>query len=126
MAKNNTKDALLDASVLEDLITEELTPGEVVRMHRLRLELTQKELGEISGIKPNLISQYETGANVIGKDVAEKFAVALEIRPESILYPAGKLKLTSELKKISSRAHAFRLRRLKESKKNNSLKVSYA
>ena len=53
--------------------------------YRLKAGLTQKQLSEMSGIKQNLISDYETGRRRLTPRVAAKFAAALRIDPARLL-----------------------------------------
>ena len=59
-----------------------LLPG-----YRLKAGLTQKRLAELSGIRQNLISDYENGRRKLTRAAAVRFAAALNIDPER-LYPA--------------------------------------
>ncbi len=44
---------------------------------RFREELTQKQLSQMIGVKPNHISEMENGKRCIGKDMAKRLAKAL-------------------------------------------------
>lgn len=49
-------------------------PGVMLRGHRFKRELTQKELGEQLKISQNHLSEMETGKRPIGKSMAKRFA----------------------------------------------------
>jgi ribosome-binding protein aMBF1 (putative translation factor) len=53
--------------------------GTVLRGARLKEELTQKALAEKTGIPQRHISEMENGKRSIGKNRAEKLAVALNV-----------------------------------------------
>ena len=52
--------------------------------YRLKAGLTQKQLAAASGIRQNIISDYETGRRKLTRAAAAKFAAALEIDPERL------------------------------------------
>ena len=49
--------------------------GVLLRAHRERLEMTQKDLGEAIGVSQNHISEMENGKRSVGKMMAKKFSV---------------------------------------------------
>lgn len=53
-------------------------PGLVLKGARAREDMTQKQLAEKTGIRQHHISEMENGKRVIGKDVAQKLAKALD------------------------------------------------
>jgi len=55
--------------------------GTLLNAARLKQGLTQKQLAEKSGIKQNMISDYEKGRRRLTKQMAAKFAEILEISP---------------------------------------------
>lgn len=75
-------------SLLKEFIPER-TSGWVIKANRTALGLTHAELAEVTGIEASNISAYENNRIEIGKAVANKFAAALGILPQSILYPNG-------------------------------------
>lgn len=52
--------------------------GNALRGLRSREELTQKQLAEMIGAKPNHISEMENGKRTIGKGMAKRLAKALK------------------------------------------------
>ena len=52
--------------------------GNALRGLRFREELTQKQLSEMIGAKPNHISEMENGKRPIGKGMAKRLAKALK------------------------------------------------
>jgi len=59
--------------------------GNLLNAARLKRRLTQKQLAEKSGIKQNMISDYEKGRRRLTKQMAEKFAEILEINPARLV-----------------------------------------
>ena len=57
-----------------------LLPG-----YRIKAGMTQKQLAEKSGIRQNLISDYETGRRRLTPAAAAKLAPALNISPDRLL-----------------------------------------
>lgn len=52
---------------------------------RLKNKLTQKQLAELSGIRQNVISEYEKGKRKITASAAIKLAKVLHTKPEQFL-----------------------------------------
>ena len=55
--------------------------GNLLHAARLKHRLTQKQLAVKSGIKQNMVSDYEKGRRRLTKQMAAKFAEILEINP---------------------------------------------
>ena len=55
--------------------------GNLLHAARLKHGFTQKQLAEKSGIKQNMISDYEKGRRRLTKQMAVKFAEILKINP---------------------------------------------
>ena len=53
--------------------------------YRLKADLTQERLAELSGVSQNVISEYETGKRRLTRQAAAKFAKALGVEPERLL-----------------------------------------
>lgn len=51
--------------------------GHALKGLRFREGLTQKQLAEMIGVRPNYISEIENGKRSIGKDIAKRLAEAL-------------------------------------------------
>lgn len=83
------KGNLLDQFLSETLEPHKYTSGEIVRLGRVSLGLTQSELATIAKIPAGNISAYETGKKTIGFEVALKLSAALSITFDSILFPNG-------------------------------------
>ena len=58
--------------------------GNLLAAARLKRGLTQKQLAEKSGIKQNMISDYEKGRRRLTKQMAMKFTEILEISPDRL------------------------------------------
>jgi transcriptional regulator with XRE-family HTH domain len=94
--------------VLDELVPERATAGEMLRALRKRDDLTLKEMEEITGIRDNNLSAIESGRIDMSQHYAEIFAVALDVHPTLFLYPNGTFEKTSELRKIEKRAARIR------------------
>lgn len=57
----------------------------IIAIKREQLKLTQEQLGEIVGVKPNTISQYENGKRKPRGEVAIKLSEILGIPLEEII-----------------------------------------
>lgn len=62
-----------------------MTIGERIRMYRKAGNLTQKQLGELSGTSETTIKQYETGKRQPRVDQLNKIAIALNILVENLI-----------------------------------------
>jgi transcriptional regulator with XRE-family HTH domain len=94
--------------VLNNLVPEDATSGEMLRALRKREGLTLEEMEEITGVRDNNLSAIENDRIEMSQHYAEVFAAALDVHPMIFLYPNGKFKKTSELRKIEKRAAKFR------------------
>lgn len=94
--------------VLNDLVPESASAGEMLRALRKREGLTLEELAEITGLRDNNLSAIENGRIEMSQHYAEIFAAALDVHPMIFLYPNGKFEKTAELRKIEKRAAKFR------------------
>ena len=74
-------------SFLDGLIGRKITPGKIVRARRESLGLTQKDVFELTGIKPTFLSAVENDKRNLGVDTASKIAAAIGLHPSSILFP---------------------------------------
>lgn len=62
--------------------------GSRIKELRLKLGLTQEELGEIIGVKKAAINKYESGlVKNIKRDMQARLAEALHTDPASLFYP---------------------------------------
>ncbi|HMN69211.1 MAG TPA: helix-turn-helix domain-containing protein [Bdellovibrionales bacterium] len=94
--------------VLDELVPEGATPGEMLRALRKREGLTLEDMEQITGIRDNNLSAIENDRIEMSQHYAEMFAAALDVHPMIFLYPNGKFEKTSELKKIEKLAAKFR------------------
>lgn len=58
--------------------------GNRIKEERLKLKMTQKELGEIIGVKHNTISAYELGRNAPEQNAIFKIAAALHVKVDDL------------------------------------------
>jgi transcriptional regulator with XRE-family HTH domain len=94
--------------VLDELVPEGATPGEMLRALRKRDGLTLEQMQKITGIRDNNLSAIENGRIEMSQHYAEVFAAALNVHPMIFLYPNSKFEKSSELLKIEKRAAKFR------------------
>lgn len=80
------------------------TPGQVVRAHRKQMNLTLRELQDVTGIAQENLSAMENGKKSIGSDTALILGAALGIDAEFILFPHG---YDSEMQKRVERARVL-------------------
>ncbi len=64
---------------------EALTVGQRIRECREALGMTQEDLGEVSGVSQNHISNLECGVSGIGLAALEKLAPALHVTREYLM-----------------------------------------
>ena len=69
-------------------VTEEVSPGEMLRTLRELQEFSQSELAEISGLSQSNVSAIETGARNMGRERALVLASALRVHPAVLLFPS--------------------------------------
>lgn len=89
--------------MLEQLGAEEPTPGNTLRVHRKRFEMTLKELEDVTGIKEANLSSLENGRIEMTPHYAEIFAAAFGLHPTIFLYPKGDFSKTKELALVQKR-----------------------
>lgn len=94
--------------ILDELVAESATSGELLRALRKRDGLTLVEMQEITGIRDNNLSAIENDRIEMSQHYAEVFAAVLDVHPMVFLYPNGKFEKTSELKKIEKKAAKYR------------------
>ena len=70
-------------NVFETDFWRETTPGDLLAGTRLKHELTQKRLAELSGISYATISAYERGKQPLSRRAAVRLAKAMDEDPES-------------------------------------------
>ena len=59
--------------------------GNLLEAARLKAELSQKQLAEAVGIRQTMVSEFENGRRKITKNMAERFAKELKIKPERLM-----------------------------------------
>lgn len=94
--------------ILNELVPEGATSGEMLRSLRKRDGLTLEDMEKITGIRNNNLSAIENDRIDMSQHYAEVFAAALDVHPMVFLYPNGKFEKSSELLKIEKRAIKFR------------------
>lgn len=94
--------------VLDELVPQGATPGEMLRALRKREGLTLEVMEKITGIRDNNLSAIENDRIEMSQHYAEVFAAALDVHPMIFLYPNAKFEKSTELLKIEKRAAKFR------------------
>ncbi len=60
--------------------------GLIIRIHRQRRNLTQRELGEIVGVQPAAVQKWESGmVKNIKRSVLRQIAITLKISPTVLI-----------------------------------------
>ena len=98
-------------SVLNEILGDDLSPGEVLRASRIKSGISQDELEEITDIARSNISALENGRIQMTIHYAIRFAAALKLHPSDILFPNGHVEKSDEIRQIEKRAAALRKRR---------------
>lgn len=81
------KENLLAVFLKNELKNKKFKQGDILRIHRKRLGLTQADLAKLCSISSKSLSYYETGKKIITMDIAKKLASALSIHHKSLLFP---------------------------------------
>ncbi len=93
--------------VLQNLLGEDLSSGEVLRGLRIKSGLSQDEMAELTGIQRTNISALENDRTPISSYYAEIFAAVFKVHPSDILYPNGHVKKSADLLKLEKKAEAY-------------------
>lgn len=93
--------------LLKELGAVDEAPNQVVRTFRKSLEMTLKDVEEITGIRESHLSAIENGKIEMTQHYAEVFAAVFGLHPTIFLYPGGKFKKSKELESIGRRAKKF-------------------
>ena len=75
-----------------------LSPGDVVRIYRELLELSQNDLSDKTGLSQAVISGIECGNITLGADRAKVLGRALHVNPGLILFPQWEDEVTNASK----------------------------
>jgi ribosome-binding protein aMBF1 (putative translation factor) len=59
--------------------------GNLLEAARLKAGLSQKKLAAAAGVRQTMVSEYENGRRKITKNMAERFAKELKIKPERLM-----------------------------------------
>lgn len=93
--------------VLYDMLAENLSSGEVLNGLRIKSELSQDQLSELSGVQRPNISGLENDRIEMTSHYAEIFAAVFKVHPSEILYPNGHVKKSADLLKLEKKAEAY-------------------
>lgn len=72
--------------------------GEEIRMRRMRMGITQRELARLINVKPNTMCQYENGDHKMPLDVLGNIAKILKCSPEDLAFEEFGLPVSLEAK----------------------------
>ena len=93
--------------LLEELMDQFTTGGEIIRAFRANWNVTLKELEELTGIKDNNLSDIENNKKPIGVKTAIKIGTALGIMPQSLLFPNNQYFKDEEILQIEKKSLKF-------------------
>ena len=93
--------------VLENLLGEDLSSGEVLKGLRVKHRLSQDELAELTGIQRTNLSALENDRTQMTSYYAEVFSAVFKVHPSEILYPNGHVKRSTDLLKLKKKAEAY-------------------
>ncbi len=93
--------------VLQNLLGEDLSSGEVLRGLRIKSGLSQDEIAELTGLQRSNISALENDRTQTTSYYAEIFAAVFKVHPSDILYPNGHVKKSTDLLKLEKKAAAY-------------------
>lgn len=82
--------------------------GEAIKSLRLKNELTQVELGKLTGFKQNTISQHEKGKREIDEEDILKYCKALGVSPQTLFDMSSKKRTSKELSIIYNKLDSKR------------------
>ena len=82
--------------------------GEAIKSLRLKNELTQVELGKLTGFKQNTISQHEKGKREIDEEDILKYCKALGVSPQTLFEMSSKKRTSKELSIIYNKLDSKR------------------
>lgn len=83
------------------------TSGSIVKAFRKKLNLTQKDLEEITKISETHISAIEHNKIELGVKRAEMLAAVFGLHPSTLLFPNGKWEKSKEIIAIEKRASKY-------------------
>lgn len=95
-------------NIIDRLVPESITSGELLRIFRQRENLSLKDLQLITGIAESNLSSIENGKILMTQHYAEIFAMALNIHPSVLLYPNGNFNKSKKLIEIQKRAQKYK------------------
>ena len=90
--------------ILDEIDGSKVGPGELIRAARKRLNLTQEDVCQVTGLKRENLSALENGRVTMTPHYAELFAAVFGLHPASILFPSGQLHRSRKLQAIEKRA----------------------
>ncbi|MCB9059988.1 MAG: helix-turn-helix transcriptional regulator [Halobacteriovoraceae bacterium] len=93
--------------ILDLLVPEDSTSGEIVRAYRKCFGMTLKDLEKLTGIKMNNLSAIENDRVELTVKSASKIAAALGSHPQDLLFPNGDFKKSKDIKKIERSREKF-------------------
>lgn len=86
--------------------------GKKIREYRIKKGLTQKELGDLVGVRHNTISQYEKGINAPEQNTIFKISRVLGIRVDDLFPPTSDVDVSDELERALSLTQSLKLQEI--------------
>lgn len=92
-------------SVLNEILGDDLSPGENLRALRVKKRISQEQLEEITGVARTNISALENNRLEMTSYYDILFGAALGIHPSDILFPNGKFNIMDNHQPIGLHLH---------------------
>ncbi len=93
--------------ILNQIAANEISSGELIKSLRKRLEITQEELCEVTGLRRENLSALENDRIEMTVHYAELLGAALGLHPTSILFPNGRYEKSKEILAVEKRGQAL-------------------
>jgi transcriptional regulator with XRE-family HTH domain len=93
--------------ILSQVSPKDVTPGELIKSIRARLNITQDELCEVTGLKRENLSAIENDRIEMTVHYAELLGAALGVHPASILFPNGRHVKSKEILAVEKKGNAL-------------------
>ncbi len=93
--------------ILNEIDPQIREPGEVIKNLRRLTNMSQVELGKITGLKQSVISAIESGKITMTVHYAQILGAGLGTGPITILFPNGREFKSKEVKEIEKKFEAF-------------------
>ncbi len=95
-------------NILNELVPQELSPGQMVRAFRKRENMTLEQVSELTKIQITNLSSLENDKIAVTQHYAEIFAIVFDVHPSIFLYPNGSFAKDNELLALEKRVKKFK------------------